>query len=103
MTASPAPPGPLDLSDYTVMKYFAIRGRVLDLNTARDVGSFATPAFKRAHRGDAPPKVREWHPGLGGMVEVSSYPPPLGPEILERALVEVSENRAFKAPPPPPR
>jgi hypothetical protein len=97
----PAPPAPLDLNRFTVSAYFRAKGRELDLNTAKRVGGFATAAYRRAHRGDAPPKVREFHAGLGGYIDVSAYPPPLGPEILERALAEVVEQDSYKAPPPP--
>jgi hypothetical protein len=91
----------IDLSDYTVTKYFAARGRTLDLHEAKRIGTHAAAAWRREHNGEGAPRVREWHPGLGGWLNVSAYPPPSGPAILERALVEVSEQANYKVPPPP--
>jgi hypothetical protein len=101
MELPPTPPAD-ELYRFTVSRYFEDKGVLLDLNKCRAVGQNATAAYRRAHRGDPPPKVKEWHVGLGGWVEVGAYPPPLGPQILENALAEVREFERYEAPPPPP-
>lgn len=90
-----------DASSYTVAARLSARGKGHDLDRAKRVGAMAA-AIYRQQTGADPPRVREFHPGLGGWVDVFAYPPDVGLAILDKAIAEVEAFDAYKAPPPPP-